>query len=131
MRKYQVRFGGGLLEKYCQVAVTRQEPTLRLYDKEIARTAGLENGNGSETTPTRNGSPEPSPRTTSPVPGSTIPPAAPAQPEVMQYRDGAAVEMNNAAEVTAFNTFKTDHQGLAPATRDVLRAWSARSNGKK
>jgi hypothetical protein len=49
----------------------------------------------------------------------------------MQYRDGTAVEMSNTAEVTAFNMFKTDHQGLAPATRDVLRAWSARSNGKK
>jgi predicted nucleic acid-binding Zn finger protein len=102
-----------------------------LYDKEIARTAGLENGNGSETTPTRNGSPEPSPRTTSPVPASAIPPTTPTQPEVMQYRDGTAVEMSNTAEVTAFNMFKTDHQGLAPATRDVLRAWSARSNGKK
>ncbi len=102
-----------------------------LYDKEIARTAGLENGNGSEAS-TRNGSPEPtSSHTTSPVPASTIPPATPAQPEVMQYRDGTAVEMSNTAEVTAFNTFKTDHQGLAPATRDVLRAWSARSNGKK
>ena len=102
-----------------------------LYDKEIARTAGLENGNGSEAS-IRNGSPEPtSSHTTSPVPASTIPPATPAQPEVMQYRDGTAVEMSNTAEVTAFNTFKTDHQGLAPATRDVLRAWSARSNGKK
>ncbi|MDD5367547.1 MAG: Rad52/Rad22 family DNA repair protein [Anaerolineaceae bacterium] len=104
---------------------------LSLYDKEIARTAGLENGNSSETTSTRNGSPEPSPRTTSPVPASTIPPAAPVQPDVLQYRDGTAVEMSNTVEVTAFNTFKTDHQGLAPATRDVLRAWSARSNGKK
>ncbi len=104
---------------------------LSLYDKEIARTAGLENGNGSETTPTRNGSPEPSPRTTSPVPASIIPPATPASFEGLQYRDGTAVEMSNVAEVTAFNTFKADHQGLAPATREVLRAWSARSNGKK
>ncbi len=105
---------------------------LSLYDKEIARTAGLENGNGSETIPSRNGSPETSSsHTTSPVPASTIPPTTPSQSGGMQYRDGTAVEMSNMAEVTAFNTFKTDHQGLAPATRDVLRAWSARSNGKK
>ncbi len=104
---------------------------LSLYDKEIAKTAGLENGGSSETPPTRNGPPEPSPRTTSAAPASTISPAAPGQPDVLQYRDGTAVEMNNAAEVTAFNAFKTEHQGLAPATRDVLRAWTARNNGKK
>ncbi len=132
MRKYHVRFGGGLLEKCCRKTVTRQEPTLPLYDKEIARTAGLENGNGSETNSTRNGSPEPAlSHTTSPVPASTNPSTAPAQPEALQYRDGTAVEMSNTAEVAAFNTFKTEHQGLAPATRDVLRAWSARSNDKK
>ncbi|MDD5369316.1 MAG: Rad52/Rad22 family DNA repair protein, partial [Anaerolineaceae bacterium] len=106
-----------------------------LYDKEIARTAGLDaegRGSSSENASTRNGSQEP-PSTPSSVPNhqSTTPPAAPVQPEAMQYRDGTAVEMSNTAEVTAFNTFKTDHQGLAPATRDVLRAWSARSNGKK
>ncbi len=105
-----------------------------LYDKEIAKTAGLDaegRGNATESS-TRNGSQEtPLPH---PIPSkspSTTPPAAPAQPEALQYRDGTAVEMGNVAEVTAFNTFKSDHQGLAPATRDVLRAWTARSNGKK
>lgn len=105
---------------------------LTLYDKEVAKTAGLENGSSSEAASTRNGSHEPP--TARPTPSnlpSTSPPTAAAQTEALQYRDGTAVEVSNVAEVTAFNTFKADHQGLAPATRDVLRAWSARSNGKK
>jgi hypothetical protein len=53
------------------------------------------------------------------------------QPEVLLYRDGSAVFMNNVAEVSAFNAFKDAHQGLAPASRDVLRAWVASHNGKK
>ena len=105
---------------------------LTLYDKEVARTAGLENGSSTEAASPRNGSHEPP--AAHPTPSnlpSTPPPTAATQPEALQYRDGAGVEMSNVAEVTAFNTFKADHQGLAPATRDVLRAWSARTNGKK
>jgi hypothetical protein len=106
-----------------------------LYDKEIARTAGLESdgrSNSSESTPQRSASPNPPAAHPTPQkPASTTPPAAATQPEALQYRDGTAVEMNNAAEVTAFNAFKTAYQGLAPETREVLRAWSARNNGKK
>ena len=87
-----------------------------LYDKEIARTAGLETGGPSE-----NGSGHP----TAPA----HPPAS-AQPEALQYRDGTTVEASNNAEVGAFNTFKAEHQ-TAPASRDALRAWSAGKNGKK
>ena len=105
---------------------------LTLYDKEIARTAGLENGSSTETASNRSNQQDPSPiPPTPPNTQSTPPPAATANPEALQYRDGVAVEMTNTAEVTAFNTFKTAHQGLAPGSRDVLRAWSARSNGKK
>jgi predicted nucleic acid-binding Zn finger protein len=107
-----------------------------LYDKEIARTAGLENGasnghgsNGNGT----NGSGHPE---KSSVPAaSTNPPASPTLPasptETQQYRDGAAVDPGNAAELEAFNSFKAIHQGLAPASREVLRAWVASQNGKK
>ena len=105
---------------------------LTLYDKEIARTAGLENGSLSDSNPSRSKTQDQP--ITPPIPASnppTLPPVTTNQPEVLQYRDGAAVFMNNPAEVTAFNTFKTAHSGLAPDTREVLRAWSARSNGKK
>jgi hypothetical protein len=106
-----------------------------LYDKEIARTAGLDaegRGNSSEATTPRHASQNPpAARPTPQKPSSTPPQAAVAQPEVQQYQDGTAVEINNAAEVTAFSTFKAAHQSLAPETREVLRAWTARSNGKK
>lgn len=95
-----------------------------LYDKEIARTAGLENGasnsNGSNSTG-QSASPN------SPAPSN--PPAS--QAETLQYRDGVAVDTANAAELEAYNTFKSAHQGLAPASREVLRAWVASRNGKK
>jgi len=95
-----------------------------LYDKEIARTAGLENGasnsNGSNGTG-QSASPN------SPAPSN--PPAS--QAETLQYRDGVAVDTANAAELEAYNTFKSAHQGLAPASREVLRAWVASRNGKK
>ncbi len=92
-----------------------------LYDKEIARTAGIEsegsNGHGS------NGN------------GRSEKPAAPktttlAQTAVPQYRDGVAVEASNTAEMEAFAAFQSAHQGLAPASREVLRAWAASRNGK-
>ena len=53
-----------------------------------------------------------------------------AQPEVPQYRDGVAVEASNTAEMEAFTAFQSAHQGLAPASREVLRAWAASRNGK-
>jgi hypothetical protein len=106
-----------------------------LYDKEVARTAGLDaewRGAATEAASTRNGAQE----TTAahPIPPETKtapPPAAPAKPEAIQYRDGTAVETTNGAEVTAFNAFKAAHQGQAPASRDALRAWTAGNNGKK
>ena len=51
--------------------------------------------------------------------------------EALQYRDGVAVDTSNAAELEAFNAFKSAHQELAPASREVLRAWVASRNGKK
>jgi len=30
----------------------------------------------------------------------------------------------------AFSAFQSAHQGLAPASREVLRAWAASRNGK-
>jgi recombination DNA repair RAD52 pathway protein len=108
---------------------------LSLYDKDIAKTAGLDSegrGNASESNPVRSSQPEPQPSSsarTNDKPAST--PSTPTQPEMLQYRDGTAVEVSNTAESTAFNTFKTAHSGLAPATRDVLRAWTARSNFKR
>jgi hypothetical protein len=95
-----------------------------LYDKEVAKTAGLENGasNGHGS----NGSGQ------SASPNPPAPPNAPASPtETLQYRDGVAVDTTNAAELEAFNSFKSAHQGLAPASREVLRAWVASHNGKK
>jgi predicted nucleic acid-binding Zn finger protein len=108
---------------------------LSLYDKDIARTAGLDaegRGAATEAASTRNSAQETT--ATHPIPPETKaapPPHAAAKPEAIQYRDGTAIEMNNGAEVTAFNAFKAAHQGLAPASRDVLRAWTAGSNGKK
>jgi hypothetical protein len=43
------------------------------------------------------------------------------QAEALQYRDGVAVDTSNAAEMEAFNAFKSAHQELAPASREVLR----------
>ena len=94
-----------------------------LYDKEVARTAGLENGDSNGHGSNGNGKPDKSTGQTSP-PNPTAP-----QTEPLQYRDGIAVDASNAAEVEAFNTFKSAHQGLAPASREVLRAWAASRNG--
>jgi len=98
-----------------------------LYDKEVAKTAGLENGNGSS------GNGQASKSTGQKV--ESIPPVPPnspaAQSEALQYRDGVTVDTGNAAELEAFNAFKTAHQGLTPASREVLRAWVSSHNGKK
>jgi len=131
MRKHHVRFGGGLLEKCRRKTVTRQEPTLRLYDKEIARTAGLENGSSNSHGSNGNGQSEKSTgQTTSPNPPAPPNPQA-SQAETLQYRDGVAVDTSNAVEVEAFNAFKSAHQGLAPDSREVLRSWTSSHNGKK
>jgi predicted nucleic acid-binding Zn finger protein len=103
-----------------------------LYDKEIARTAGLQkdassysdNGGGT----TRNGGAhreaiqDTQRKTSTP---STI------QPDVLLYQDGSAVFMNNLSEVSAFNAYKAAHDGRVPASRDALRAWSNGRKGKR
>lgn len=95
-----------------------------LYDKEVAKTAGLENGASNGNGSNSNG------QTASPNPPvASNPPAS--QAEALQYRDGVAVDESNAAELEAFNAFKSAHQELAPASREVLRAWVASRNGKK
>lgn len=95
-----------------------------LYDKEVAKTAGLENGASNSHGSNGNGqSASPNPPAPPNPPGS--------QAETLQYRDGVAVDTGNAAELEAFNAFKSAHQELAPATREVLRAWVASHNGKK
>ena len=94
-----------------------------LYDKEIARTAGLENGDSNGHGSNGNGKPAKSAGQTSPPNPTT------SQTEPLQYRDGVAIDASNAAEVEAFNAFKSAHQGLAPASREVLRAWAASRNG--
>ena len=102
-----------------------------LYDKEIAKTAGLEDGSSNGHGSNGRGKPEKSI-------GQGTPPNSPApsttsasQTEVLQYRDGVAVDASNTAEVEAFNTFKSAHQGLSPASREVLRAWASSRNGNK
>jgi hypothetical protein len=100
-----------------------------LYDKEIAKTAGLENA--TSTNPNRShidkseAGPPGAPSLGSLAKDST--PSSP-QPELLLYQDGSAVLMNNVAEVNAYNSFKAAHSGQAPASRDALRAWS---NGRK
>jgi predicted nucleic acid-binding Zn finger protein len=96
-----------------------------LYDKEIARTAGLENGASDGNGHKGNDRTERSNRQDS----SPNPPAI--QPDVMQYRDGVTVDTSNIAEMEAFNTFKSDHQNLAPDSREVLRVWVSNQNGNK
>ena len=94
-----------------------------LYDKDIARTAGLENSDSNGPGSNGNGKPAKSAGQTSP-PNPTS-----SQTEPHQYRDGVAIDASNTAEVEAFNAFKSAHQGLAPASREVLRAWAASRNG--
>jgi hypothetical protein len=106
-----------------------------LYDKDIARTAGLDaegRGGSSESAAPRNASQESAPA--HPVPPkhvSTPIPAVDAQPETLQYKDGTAVEKSNVAEVNAFQAFKVAHPGQVPASREALRTWTAGANGKK
>ena len=120
MRKYHVRFGGGLLEKCCRKAVTRQEPTLRFVDKEIAKTAGLDVSSGSgESAHRRNGN------------GSQPPAAATEASGKATYRDGTAVDSNNAAELTTFQAYTAAHNGQIPISRNALRIWLSNQNGNK
>jgi len=94
---------------------------LSLYDKEVARTAGLETSQGAH----GNGHPEKRiAPTVSPPPGSS-------PKETLQYRDGTAVDATNTAELEAFHTFQAAHHEIAPASREALRAWVASHNGKK
>ena len=66
-------------------------------------------------------------------PGKWLRPIASAipQPEGLQYQDGVTVDTTNAAELEAFNAFKSAHHELYPASREALRAWVASHNGKK
>jgi hypothetical protein len=96
-----------------------------LYDKEVARTAGLEshtsNGHGSN----GNGRSEKSTgQVASPI-------ASASQTEGLQYLDGITVDTTNAAELEAFIAFKSAHHEVYPASREALRAWLANHNGKK
>jgi len=96
-----------------------------LYDKEVARTAGLEshtsNGHGLN----GNGRSE---KSTGQV-ASLI--ASASQTEGLQYLDGITVDITNAAELEAFIAFKSAHHEVYPASREALRAWLANHNGKK
>ncbi len=108
-----------------------------LYDKEVAKTAGLavtaglENNGSNGHGPNGNGHGEKSapPLVAGNPPVPSNPPAVPA--EEAQYRDGVPVDTSNAAEIEAYQAFKAVHQGLAPASRIVLRVWAAGHNGKK
>ncbi|PWB50513.1 MAG: hypothetical protein C3F13_16305 [Anaerolineales bacterium] len=96
-----------------------------LYDKEIARTAGLENGASNSHGSNGNGRSEKSSgQVATPV-------ASVSQTEGLQYRDGITVDTTNAAELEAFNAFKSAHHEDFPASRETLRAWVASLNGKK
>jgi predicted nucleic acid-binding Zn finger protein len=109
-----------------------------LYDKEIARAAvaaaTARQENSASTNPnegrntTEGGKPSQEPSLDSRAEASTL---SPQQPEVLLYQDGTAVFMNNVAEVSAYNTYKSAHNGQAPASRDVLRAWSNGRKGKR
>ena len=96
-----------------------------LYDKEVARTAGLESGASNGNGHKGNGRTERSHRQNpSPIP-------AVLQPEALKYQDGVTVDIGNTAEVEAFNAFKFAHQNLAPDSREELRVWASNQNGKK
>jgi predicted nucleic acid-binding Zn finger protein len=96
-----------------------------LYDKEIARTAGLENGTSNGHGPNGNG------RSGKSNGQEAAPNSTSSQTDGLLYRDRVTVDTTNAAELEAFNAFKSAHQGLAPASREVLRAWVSSHNGKK
>ena len=103
---------------------------LSLYDKEIARTAGLENGpkspNGSaqKSSNGRKGEAQPSGNGGA---GYSSPDPATA---MQQYQDGTAADPNNTAEGEAFLAFQAAHAGEIPASRDGLREWAVSHNGK-
>lgn len=105
MRKYQVRFGGGLLEKCLRKAVTRQEPTLPLYDKEIAQIAGMDQGQTGNTSPSDHHT------------STGSKPAAPTR----LYSDGASVN-GNVPEQEAYDAY-LKKMGKPPASKTDLRNW--------
>jgi predicted nucleic acid-binding Zn finger protein len=96
-----------------------------LYDKEIARTAGMENGNsnghgsnGNGRSERSNGQAAQNNSTSSQLVG-------------LQYQDGVTVDTTNAAELEAFNAFRSANHEQYPASREALRAWITTHNGKK
>jgi hypothetical protein len=95
-----------------------------LYDKRVAKSAGLNGGPSSSHKSNGNSQ--------SSLPDSSAPSTPPVSPAgMMRYRDGITVDTNNVAELEAFNGFKSAHQGLAPTSREALRAWVASRNDKK
>jgi hypothetical protein len=112
MRKHHVRFGGGFLEKCSQMAVTRQEPTLHLYDKEIAQNAGTDQGRESG-----QGNSSASQTTKK----ATTPASASSTPVIRKYGDGTSVN-GNVSEQEAFDTYKKT-VGTMPASKEALRTW--------
>lgn len=111
-----------------------------LYDKEIARAAvsttivGLENNSSGNPVGTGKTTPGNKPSQESETSGQTATSTNPiTQPEILLYRDGSAVFMNNLAELSAFNTFKSTNSGQAPESREALRSWmlaNRNGNGK-
>jgi hypothetical protein len=96
-----------------------------LYDKEIARTAGLENGTSNGHGPNGNG------RSERPTGQAALHNSTTIQAEGFQYQDGVTVDGTNEAELEAFNAFRSANHELYPASRDALRAWAVSHNGKK
>jgi hypothetical protein len=89
-----------------------------LYNKEIARIAGVENAtsighgsNGNGRSGRSNGQVVPHNSTASQL----IKP---------QYQDGVAVDTTNTAELEAFNAFRSANKELYPVSRDALRNWA-------
>lgn len=102
-----------------------------LYDKDVARTAWLESGVSNGHGSNGNGRSEKSTKSASSrKPSASSNPVA-SQADALQYRDSAVVDPANTAELEAFNTFKSAHHGLAPASREALRSWASGHNGQK
>jgi hypothetical protein len=54
--------------------------------------------------------------------------ATPVAPAMLRYGDGERADIRNAAEQAAFQAYVEQHDGTAPPSREVLRAWW-RGNG--
>ena len=95
-----------------------------LYDKEIAQSAGLEQGH--ENSSNNSTASQLSGKTTAPVapnsnPVGKAPVSNTAVPVVRKYSDGASVN-GNVSEQEAFDQYKK-LIGIAPASKEALRTW--------